>query len=158
MAQVNSTSVQDRHGGPATPSGGGYFQAYKKDQGHWTRLGSFIGAAALILWGAAFLNDRLSVIESNEAWTQVVVYGIPVLFAAVLGGVAYRVIYVKRASSDFMIATEGEMKKVNWSSRNEVIGSTKVVIVVTLLMAVLLFGVDMLFQNLGRLAGVLKGS
>ena len=34
---------------------------------------------------------------------------------------------------DFMIATEGEMKKVNWSTRREILGSTWVVIAVTML-------------------------
>ncbi len=46
---------------------------------------------------------------------------------------------------DFMIATEAEMKKVNWPSKKEVIGSTWVVICGTLMLAVLMFIVDFIF-------------
>ncbi len=61
-----------------------------------------------------------------------------------------------RKAGDFMIATEGEMKKVNWSSKREVVGSTKVVIMFTLLMAMLLFVVDLVFQALFKALNVLK--
>jgi preprotein translocase SecE subunit len=40
------------------------------------------------------------------------------------------------------------MKKVSWSSRKEVVGSTKVVIVATFVLAVLLYGVDLVFIRL----------
>ncbi|MEK7731025.1 MAG: preprotein translocase subunit SecE, partial [Planctomycetota bacterium] len=59
-------------------------------------------------------------------------------------------------SSDFMIATEGEMKKVSWSSKREIIGSTKVVILFTLLMSLFLFIVDIVFMELFGGMGVLK--
>ena len=61
--------------------------------------------------------------------------------------IVVRVVNSKRAA-DFMIATEGEMKKVSWSSRKEIIGSTKVVIVTSLLMGVILFLVDLLFHKI----------
>lgn len=48
--------------------------------------------------------------------------------------------------ADFMIASEGEMKKVNWSSRHEIMVSTIVVIVVVILMAVLLGTADFVLQ------------
>jgi preprotein translocase subunit SecE len=57
--------------------------------------------------------------------------------------------------ADFLIATEGEMKKVSWSSRKEVIGSTKVVIVTTLIMAAVLFVVDIVFQLFFKSIGIL---
>jgi preprotein translocase SecE subunit len=55
-----------------------------------------------------------------------------------------------------MIATEGEMKKVSWSSRRELIGSTKVVIVFTVAIAALLFVVDVGFVVLFGWLRVLK--
>ncbi|NLW87690.1 MAG: preprotein translocase subunit SecE [Planctomycetes bacterium] len=60
----------------------------------------------------------------------------------------------KPSAADFLIATESEMKKVSWSSRKEVIGSTKVVIVTTFIMAALLAGVDLLFILLFSWMGV----
>jgi preprotein translocase subunit SecE len=48
--------------------------------------------------------------------------------------------------ADFMIASEGEMKKVNWSSKQEIIVSTTVVIAVVVIMAVVLGAADILLQ------------
>ena len=45
-----------------------------------------------------------------------------------------------------LIAAEGELKKVNWSSRQEVVVSTIVVIVVVVAMAVLLGTTDFVFK------------
>ncbi|MBS3820407.1 MAG: preprotein translocase subunit SecE [Planctomycetes bacterium] len=58
-------------------------------------------------------------------------------------------------TADFLIATEGEMKKVSWSSRKEVIGSTKVVIVTTFILAAILFIVDLVFATLFRAMNVM---
>jgi preprotein translocase subunit SecE len=57
---------------------------------------------------------------------------------------------------DFLIATEGEMKKVSWSSRREVWGATKVVIVTVLALALILFLVDLGFILFFSGIGVLK--
>ena len=62
---------------------------------------------------------------------------------------------VSRKTNEFFIQTEGEMKKVNWSTRQEVWGSTVVVIGACFLIASFLFGVDLLFQWFFRLIGVL---
>jgi preprotein translocase subunit SecE len=57
---------------------------------------------------------------------------------------------------DFMIATDGEMKKVNWSTRREVWGATRVVIVTVLALSVILFVVDMFFIFFFSALGVLR--
>jgi preprotein translocase subunit SecE len=64
----------------------------------------------------------------------------------------------KPANADFLIATDSEMKKVNWTSRKELIGSTKVVIVFMFLIAMLLFLFDIIFGYLFYFMGVLKSS
>ncbi len=139
------------------PGGPGRFKQYKPEQGRTTRIGTMAGAGAIIAWGAIFINNRLTGYEDFEAWWGLMITpGIPILFAVVLGGIAWWLVFSQRASGDFMIATEGEMKKVNWSSRREVIGSTKVVIMFTVLMAVFLFGFDVVFQYLFSWIGVLK--
>jgi len=61
-----------------------------------------------------------------------------------------------RGSVGFLINTDGEMRKVNWSTRKEIIGSTQVVIVTAVLTAALLFGIDMGFQIFFRAIGVLQ--
>lgn len=61
-----------------------------------------------------------------------------------------------RKSSEFLIATDGEMKKVNWSTAKEIRGSTIVVIVAAFLIAGILFGVDQLFALFFRWIDVLQ--
>ena len=58
---------------------------------------------------------------------------------------------------DFMIATESEMRKVNWPTRREIVGSTWIVISGTFLMAFLLFTVNLTFAKLFMVIGVLEG-
>ena len=147
---------------PRSPSRAGergLFAQYKADQGIWTRRGTFTGGVLLIAWGAMFLKDQLAVYEDIEGWQGLLITpGIPFLFAVVVGALAWRIAFVSRKSSDFMIATEGEMKKVSWSSKREVIGSTKVVILFTVLLAVVLFAVDFVFQRIFMYIDVLKVS
>jgi preprotein translocase SecE subunit len=54
--------------------------------------------------------------------------------------------YSNKKFSEFLIATEGEMKKVNWSSRREVFGSTWVVIGISVIIAAILFVTDIFFR------------
>jgi preprotein translocase SecE subunit len=49
-----------------------------------------------------------------------------------------------------MIAAEGELKKVNWSSRKEVAVSTLIVIVVVIGMGILLGATDVVFSFVFR--------
>lgn len=134
----------------------GFFTQYKPEQGKVTRTSTFIGMGLLIAWGAKFVSERLAGFEGDEGWRLLITPGIPILFAVVFGALAWHFTFVHRKASDFMIATEGEMKKVSWSSKGEVIGSTKVVILFTVLLAGLLFVVDILFQKLFTLIGVLR--
>jgi len=149
-------------GGPASSSrwkedGGGFFTRYKPEQGKWTRGGSFVGGLALVLWGGFFIYEKLEVFSGQgEAWRLLIVWGIPLLFVSALASLAWRYTYAHRGASDFLVATEGEMKKVNWSTRREVIGSTRVVIVITLMMAGLLFLIDWVFMQLFTFIHVLR--
>lgn len=58
---------------------------------------------------------------------------------------------------DFLIATEDEMRKVNWPSKKEVIGSTWVVILGTLFMGLALWIVDLIFAEIFMNIGILEG-
>lgn len=162
------TAERDEHqsgGGPSAPrpQGGpprkssGLLTPYKPEQGRRTRIGTMIGFGTLVLWGGYFVWEQLRVYEGDEGWRLLITPGIPILFAVILGGALWWFTFSYRASSDFLIATEGEMKKVNWSTKREVIGSTKVVIMFTILIASYLFAVDVVFQNIFRWIGVLKG-
>ncbi len=60
--------------------------------------------------------------------------------------------------ADFLIATEIEMRKVNWPTRKELIGSTWVVIIGAVMMAIVLRIVDMVFAALFIAIGILEGT
>ncbi len=129
------------------------FEIYKRGQGRHTRIGTFIGAMIVAVTGAWVVSEKLAGYAATRE--PVIRFGIPTLLAA---GVAALVFWIvnRPKSADFMIATEGEMKKVSWSSKKEIVGSTKVVIVTTFIAAGLLFGVDMLFQFLFRWLKILR--
>ena len=51
------------------------------------------------------------------------------------------------STREFFRDTTGEMKKVTWPTRNEVVGTTIVVIVSTLVFALFLWGCDVVFYK-----------
>lgn len=71
--------------------------------------------------------------------------------------VAYYFCAVKARSVEFLISTDMEMKKVNWSTRKDIIASTWVVIFAAVLLAATLFVVDLGFQQFFKAIGVLAG-
>lgn len=77
---------------------------------------------------------------------------VTVLFGAFL--IVYFVA-IKKGSVDFLIATDGEMRKVNWSTRKDVLNSTWVVIGASALLGLFLFGFDSVFASFFDLIGVL---
>jgi preprotein translocase subunit SecE len=125
-------------------------EIYKKGQGKYTRLGTVIGVMLIVVAGAKVGSSALGGVTANPF----VQYGIPAAAIVILGLLIGQLVNRSRVA-DFLIATEGEMKKVSWSSRKEVIGSTKVVIVTTLIMALVLFVVDMLFHGFFMSIGIL---
>ncbi|MFP4145207.1 MAG: preprotein translocase subunit SecE [Phycisphaeraceae bacterium] len=126
---------------------------YKPGQGYWTRTLSAIGAGTIVLAGVAWGWTKMSVISENTIYYQ---SGMAAAVILVLGGLIYWLLNNPRVA-DFMIATEAEMKKVNWPSRREIFGSTVVVIAGTLMLAVLLFLIDLLFAGFFQWIGILQG-
>lgn len=51
------------------------------------------------------------------------------------------------ATREFFRDTNAEMKKVTWPTKNEVVGTTAVVVVATLVFALFLWGCDLLFYK-----------
>ena len=126
-----------------------FFEIYKKGQGRYARIVTFVAGTVLSIGGAVVLSDKLA------AYAQPIVqYGVPSLLVAALGVLLFWMVN-RPASADFLIATEGEMKKVSWSSRKEIVGSTKVVIVATFMLAAILAAVDAGFAVLSKLIGLM---
>ncbi|RKY26209.1 MAG: preprotein translocase subunit SecE [Planctomycetota bacterium] len=53
-------------------------------------------------------------------------------------------------NADFLIETESELKKVDWSSKEEVIGSTKVVILISAAFLIFMFVLDTVYLTIVR--------
>ncbi len=133
---------------------GGFLKPHKPGQGFWTRLGTGIGAGLVILFTVQFIYRRLPLVTglSRDEWMLFAVVG---GIAIVLALVAWWLIN-RPKHADFLINTDGEMKKVNWPTWRELIGSTKVVIGFMFLMAGLLFAYDIIFGTGMWLIDVLK--
>ena len=65
-------------------------------------------------------------------------FGIPAAFAAILGWIVFRIVHFP-PFAEFLIATEAEMNKVSWTSKDDLIRATTVVLTTVVLMAVFLF-------------------
>ena len=148
---------------PKKESGGShrFFEVYKRSQGYYTRMGSTVGAGVLTLAAGNWLYTSLPGIAPGVDFERnmglYIRTFLPVAMIVGMSILIYWLVGLSRKTCDFLIATEGEMKKVSWSTKNELWGSTKVVIFFTLLMAVLLFVVDMFFLFVFSAIGVLKG-
>jgi preprotein translocase subunit SecE len=130
---------------------GGFFTVYKSGQGYWTRMGTAGGAVLIGVLIAHFFYRWL------PAWgvPMNITLGVAAGFAVVYGLFVFWMMN-KPSNADFLIATDSEMKKVNWTSRRELIGSTRVVILFMLLLAAVLFVVDIIFGFFFYLIGVLQ--
>jgi preprotein translocase SecE subunit len=158
----------------STPAGaesaGGFFTIYKRGQGYWTRVGTAMAVFGILLLTAHFLYENLTVwlpaktivtmaedgkeLKSTEPRSGLAM-GIAAGFLLVTGLIAYRVMN-KPSNVDFLIATDSEMKKVNWTKWPDLVGSTKVVIIFLFAIALLLFVIDQVFGLLFYLINVLK--
>ena len=141
-------------------SGPGFFTIYKKGQGYWTRMGTLAGVALLGLMLAYTLWMQIPPVffdptEEGQSTGKRISGIIAGSFLLIYSIIALRLMN-KPSNVDFLIATDSEMKKVNWTSRRELIGSSKVVIVFMFMIAMYLFLNDIIFGYLMKWIGVLK--
>ncbi len=125
------------------------FDIYKRGQGKYTRLSSGFAMALVIGLGCLRLYSKLEAaswggmsVRATMWIATMVPAGLFVLLALVIFWLSN-----KPSVADFMIAAEGEMKKVSWSSRQEIAVSTFIVIVVVVVMGVLLGATDLGFRT-----------
>ncbi len=117
-------------------------QSYKPGQGTWTRGMSAAGIAVLVVFGIFWIDSEIEA-KANEY----VRAGVALAILAFFAGISWWLLNKPRIV-DFMIATESEMRKVNWPSKTEIKGSTAVVIIGTLLVTSILFVIDLGFVTL----------
>ncbi|UCE48878.1 MAG: preprotein translocase subunit SecE [Phycisphaerales bacterium] len=123
------------------------FDIYKRGQGKYTRLCSSFAIAIIAGLGCMRLFRRLEAASwgfSNRT-TMWIATMVPAGLFLLLAFLIYYLVN-KPSIADFMIAAEGEMKKVSWSSKQEITVSTIIVIIVVLIMATLLGTTDFAFS------------
>jgi preprotein translocase subunit SecE len=121
-------------------------EKYKWGQGKTTRLYTAMTVAILAAIGCWRVYQKLSasidVTTPIGLWLTITVpLGIFVLIALLLYWLSN-----KPTAADFLIAAEGELKKVSFSSKHEIAVSTFVVIIVVVLTALMLGLADFCFN------------
>tara|TARA_B100001964_G_C13836487_1_gene423888 strand:- start:135 stop:545 length:411 start_codon:yes stop_codon:yes gene_type:complete len=131
---------------------------YKQGQGYWVRLMSSIGFGLLVMMGVVWLWDQLSGAQIGNIEPVYVQGGVAIIVVVICGLIGFHLVGRKPKLVDFMIATEGEMRKVNWSTKREIVGSTILVILLTLFIAIFCQIADLGFSAFFQWAGVLESS
>jgi preprotein translocase subunit SecE len=119
---------------------------YKASQGRYVRVSTAVAAALVDLVICYYIGTLLLQYVPDFGAKAYLVYGAPAVVFAVLAVVA--AYYLNKPNVvDFLVATESEMRKVSWSSRAELIGSTTVVIMTVFALAIFIFVADYVFTN-----------
>ena len=129
---------------------------YKSGQGYWTRMVSAAGFGLLLAQGTFWIWTKFG--AGTVGTARYIAAALALVFLAGLGSTIFWVLGRNSRTVDFLIATEGEMKKVNWSSRREVMSSTGVVIFTMLTIAIFCFVCDRAFAWSFLQIGVLDNS
>jgi len=152
MAEAGE-SKSDMRAEPIEESRG--LSVYKLGQGYYTRMGTVIFVALVAMLGILWAWDYLKGFRIGEVNELYVAASGAILIGGVITFFTYLYVFVKPKSVDFLIATEGEMKKVNWSTRREVIGSTTAVITTAFVLTVFCYVIDIAFVALFQAMRVL---
>jgi preprotein translocase SecE subunit len=170
MSITTSQEPDNRDEGPviSTPAPAtGFFTIYKKGQGYWTRLLTAIVVVCLIglICQWVFTNSRLWLIEgltSPERTAEAarslgrnIALGISGGLALIFAFFAWKTMNSPRGA-EFLITTDSEMKRVNWATTKEVVGSTRVVVLFLFFVCMFLFFSDIIFGFFFHFIGVLR--
>lgn len=124
---------------------------YKPAQGFYARVWTAGGLGVLVAAGLY----RLYVTQLQDQYAPAIRIGIPAVLGAALAWIIYRVVQYP-PFADFLIATEAEMNKVSWTSRDDLKRATAVVLFTVIFLALFLFGVDWVWSSLLQAIGILK--
>ncbi len=147
---------------------------YKKGQGIYSRIVVGIALGVLGLFASISLHNALLDLPNVAQNTKVPLVGIGLTWGvissfalfAVLGFLIY--IFVAGMETgvkplddsgkrvvEFLIETQGELQKVSWPTKYELVGSTAVVIISVVVIGVFVLGVDWFVSLIMEYVGVL---
>ena len=119
----------------------------KFGQGYWTRVMSVVGFGLVAVLGAIWIWRMLDTVSVGFP-SIYLASGVSMLFLAIVGAALWWFVGWNARSVDVLVATEGEMKKVNWSTKHELVGSTVVVIAVVFIISLFCWLFDFIFSTL----------
>lgn len=120
---------------------------YKRNQGRVARQVTFFAIAIGIAIGCYQLSEFL--IDSD----QTIRYGVPLIVAVVGWWLTFRIVNVS-SFADFLISVEGEMAKVSWPSRSELLKASVVVLIFIVMLAAVLFIYDLIWDQVFSFLGL----
>jgi len=134
------------------------FEIYKRGQGKWARYLAAGSVGALSVYGCYSLYHYLNAgsLRAPLLFIPGVDLDINVPFLVAFGlfvaiAITVYVLLNKAKVGDFLIETELEMKKISWPGRSELIGSSTVVIITVVIIALVIMLFDFSVQALMRL-------
>ncbi|CAN5740871.1 hypothetical protein BH11PLA1_BH11PLA1_20010 [soil metagenome] len=92
----------------------------------------------------AEITGRSPIYAFNPDLAATAVISVIIIIGAIL---TYWLVALRPQTVDFLVATDFEMKRVNWSTRREIVGSTWVVIGACILLSGMLFLFDVLLKT-----------
>jgi preprotein translocase SecE subunit len=130
-------------------------EIYKKGQGKTARTTAYALIGILVLFGAYRLHatfnvpgEGVLVASKIPVIGQITVMKIISILAFCVGLLLMHIVLNGTQMATLLIDTEQEMRKVTWPSRAEIKSATLVVVIVTFVMALSLFGFDHGLQRL----------
>ncbi len=133
------------------PEKRGMFEVYKKGQGVRSRVVSIITLLLFIGFGCYSLMRTLR--GRMESVVAVGDLSVP-LWGLIPGAICLALLLLtlyilnRPRVVDFLINTEGELRKVAWPSRDDAVRQAIVVIVVVMIFAALIFVFDIVFSKM----------
>ncbi len=126
-------------------------EIYKPGQGKIARSVTYVLGALLVIFGGVRLYATINVpggewVTGVPVIGHVSIYNVIALVVVLLGMLALHLVLNMPRSVETLIDTEQELKKVSWPSKREVKNATFVVVLVTFVTAVALFGFDELLR------------
>lgn len=151
-----------------------FFDIYKKGQGLYSRIAVAIALGLLALFASVSLynvlvdlpnisgNVKVPLVYLDLTWGLISAFALFVVLGFLIGVfIAGLETGVKpfdhggKKTVEFLINTQGELQKVSWPTKYELIGSTAVVIVSVVVIGLFTFGVDRAVTLIMRYIGVL---
>lgn len=150
--------VKSGGGSAAIAPKAGFFRIYKPGQGKITRISTGVAAAGLLALVVQWVHSSvITRVDPASSVGRNIAHGLAVA-VAVVGAILVWKLMNSAKGAEFLITTDAEMKKVNWASRRELFGSTRVVILFLFFIGAFLFVADIFSGWFFHFIGVLNTS